>query len=73
MHGVDVGLVCAISTRAFRGLAMAPRWIKTKDYNPSKFLPISEDDDWRLAECYSGFAEAEERYAAKRSLAGKSA
>jgi hypothetical protein len=25
----------------------------------------------RLAECYSGFAEAEEKHAAKRSLAGK--
>jgi hypothetical protein len=25
----------------------------------------------RLAECYSGFAEAEERYSATRSLAGK--
>jgi hypothetical protein len=27
---------------------MAPRWIKTKDYKPSNFLPISEDDDWLL-------------------------
>jgi hypothetical protein len=38
----------AISMRAFRGSPMAPRWIKTKDYKPSNFLPISEDDDWLL-------------------------
>ena len=27
---------------------MAPRWIKTKDYKPSHFLPKSEADDWLL-------------------------
>ena len=27
---------------------MPPRWIKTRDYKPSNFLPKSEDDDWLL-------------------------
>jgi hypothetical protein len=47
-HACNEGSYGAISMRAFRGSPMAPRWIKTKDYKPSNFLPISEDDDWLL-------------------------